>query len=160
MKMSNRIFAVVSVVLLNLCLVSAAYAGSPVEDLILKYESAHGAKDYKASGAAMSVGRTFLKKYPIAPLADDIDEMLILRLEKTSPDVKKRFDKDFREAVKSYMYIGKQDTKQGVTDVYCLVNKDEIVEELIVYNPALYALNCLRGNMDPQELMKIRKPVE
>lgn len=158
--MHKRIFAAVSVILLNLCLVSAAYAGSPVEDLILKYESVHGAKDYKASGAAMSVGRTFLKKYPIAPLADDIDEMLILRMEKTSPDVKKRFEKDFLEAVKTYMYIGKQDTKQGVTDVYCLVTSNQIVEELIVYNPAVHALNCLRGNMDPQELMKIRKPVE
>lgn len=138
-----------------------ASAGTPVEDLIAKYEKVQGAKDYKATGAAMAVGRTFLKKYPIAPLADEINEMLILRMQKTAPEVRKTFESDFMEVMKDYMYVGKQDTKQGVVDVYCLTDEDaDMVVELIVYNPNSYALNCLRGNLKPQDLMKIRKPVE
>jgi hypothetical protein len=50
----------------GLCLSALAFAGTPVEDLIARYEVEQGAKQYKASGAAMAVGRTFLKKYPIA----------------------------------------------------------------------------------------------
>lgn len=142
-------------------LLVSAYAGTPVEDLIANYESAQGARNYKAKGAAMAVGRTFLKKYPIAPFAEDIDEMLILRMQRTSPDVQESFAADFMKVMEDYMYVGKQDTKQGVVDVYCLTNEvADAVIELIVYNPQNYALNCLRGDMSVEDLMKIRKPVE
>ena len=157
MNMYRYMFSLALALGLALC----AYAGTPVEDLIARYEVEPGAKDYKAAGAAMAVGRTFLKKYPIAPLADDIDEMLILRMQKTSPEVKEAFLTDFLEVMKDYMYVGKQDTRQGVVDVYCLADEDAmVVVELIVYNPKMYALNCLRGDMKPEDLMKIRKPVE
>lgn len=156
-----KIFKYMVLSLLVSGLAVCAYAGTPVEDLIARYEVEQGAKDYKAAGAAMAVGRTFLKKYPIAPLANDIDEMLILRMQKTSPEVKEAFLADLQEVMKDYMYIGKQDTRQGVVDVYCLADEDaQIVVELIVYNPKIYALNCLRGDMKPEDLMKIRKPVE
>jgi hypothetical protein len=145
----------------GLCLSALAFAGTPVEDLIARYEVEQGAKQYKASGAAMAVGRTFLKKYPIAPLANDIDEMLILRMQKASAEVRKSFVADFKIVMKDYIYVGRQETKQGDVDVYCLLGKTpSSVVELIVYNPESYALNCLRGNMKQEDLMKIRKPAE
>lgn len=154
--MKNKILALA----LSICFAVTAFAGTPVEDLITEYETAPGAKDFKAAGAAMALGRTLLRKHPIAPLADDIDEMLILRMQKTSPEVQEHFVADLMEVMKDYEYFGKQETRQGIVDVYYLLGEDQIVHELIVYNPNIYALNCLRGNMDPVDLMKIHKPVK
>ena len=60
----------------------------------------------------------------------------------------------------SFLATSSASLPSSSSPIYYLLGEDQIVHELIVYNPNIYALNCLRGNMDPVDLMKIHKPVK
>lgn len=133
----------------------ATYAQTPIERLISKYESVPGAKEIGAEGAKMSIARVMIRQSPVAPIASDVEEVEILKMEGASRQYQNQFFKDLNEALKSYDYIGKHSSKNGEVDVYILKSGPQTVRELVVYNPAIYSLNSFKGSFSVDALQKL-----
>ncbi len=133
----------------------AASAQTPVERLISKYETVPGAKEIGAQGAKMALARVMIRQSPVAPIASDVDEVEILKMQGASRQYQNLFFKDLNAALKSYEYIGKHSSKNGEVDVYILKSGPETVRELVVYNPAIYSLNSFKGSFSVDALQKL-----
>jgi hypothetical protein len=133
------------------------YAQSPVERLVVKYADVKGAKDLVAKGTKMDLARPLIRKTSLAPIADNVDELAVLRLQNASEQDKARFQKELNAALKSYQYYGKHDSKNGKVDVYVEVPENGYVRELVVYNPAIYTLNSLHGRFTVKSLLELSK---
>ena len=133
------------------------YAQSPVERLVVKYADVKGAKDLVAKGTKMDLARPLIRKTSLAPIADNVDELAVLRLQNASEQDKARFQKELNAALKSYQYYGKHDSKNGKVDVYVEVPENGYVRELVVYNPAIYTLNSLQGRFTVKSLLELSK---
>lgn len=133
----------------------AASAQTPVEQLISKYESVPGAKETGAEGAKMAIARVMIRQSPVAPIASDVDEVEILKMQGASRQYQNLFFKDLNEALKSYDYIGKHSSKNGEVDVYILKSGPGTVRELVIYNPAIYSLNSFKGTFSVDALQKL-----
>ena len=132
-------------------------AQTPVEKVILKYEDADGARNFIAQGLSMSLARRFLKSTQVAPIAPEVDQLYILRMGGTSQNVRQMFARDLSLALRYYEYYGKQPSKNGEVSVYIHRDGPETVDELVIYNPAIYSLNSLYGHFTVQELMSLEK---
>lgn len=150
--MMKRIIIILTVLLSGLTVVSAQ---NPMEELIAKYADVKGARDFVASGNMMNIARGFIKKYPVAPIADDVVELAVLKMGKAPEEVRDEFQNELTDILKGYEYYGKQDTKIGIVDVYILRNSPDTVSELIIYNPAIWSLNCLYGEFSVESLLKL-----
>ena len=133
------------------------FAGTPAEALVDEYKEVKGARNLIAKGAMMNMARPLLKKYSIAPLAHKVEEMSVLRMDKVSPDLKEKFLSDLQNMLGQYLYAGQSDTNNGVVDAYVHLVSTEAADELVVYNPAIYALYSLTGDFSAEELKKIQK---
>lgn len=138
-----------------LCL--GSFAQTPVERVIEKYESVKGARYFLAKGASMRFARPILKKTPVAPIASDVDEVAVLKMEAASQYNRDMFDSDLESALKNYEYYGKHDSTNGIVDVYILKPQDDIVRELVIYNPELWSLNSLYGSFTVSSLLELNK---
>ncbi|MBO5312192.1 MAG: DUF4252 domain-containing protein [Bacteroidales bacterium] len=134
---------------------AGAAAQTPVEELVVRYGEEKGVKDFVARGARMSLVRGFLGNYGLAPIADEVDQLYVMKLGNASAQVKDDFLADFKAAVKTYEYYGKTEGKNGVVDVYVLISGPETVSELVVYNPEIYVLNSLGGNFSVSSLLSL-----
>ena len=132
-------------------------AQTPVEKLVLKYEDTDGARNFIAQGVSMSLARRFLKSTQVAPIAPDVDQLYILKMKNTSPDIQQMFARDLAAALRSYEYYGKQPSKNGEVNIYIHKTGSDTVDELVIYNPAIYSLNSLYGHFTVQELMNLEK---
>lgn len=130
-------------------------AQNPMEELIAKYADVKGARDFVASGSMMGIARGFIRKYPVAPIADDVKELAVLKMERTAEQVRIDFQKELDQVLKSYEYYGKQETKMGIVDVYVLKTSPETVSELVIYNPSIWSLNCLYGEFSVKSLLDL-----
>ena len=121
-------------------------AQTPVEELILKYEGADGARSFNARGLSMVLARRLISSTPLAPVASDVTVVAVLKM----ADVDNVLDE-------GYKYYGKYPSKNGEVEVYVSYSGPQTVDELVVYNPAIYSLNSLYGKFTSESLMKIAK---
>ena len=54
------------------------------------------------------------------------------------------------------MYVGKTKSTSGVVDAYVHLLSDEVVDELVVFNPKTKALNTLLGEFPVSELETLK----
>lgn len=131
------------------------YAQTPVERLISKYEDVQGAKEIDAQGAKMAIARVMIRQTPVAPIASEVDQVYVLKMGGASRQYQSLFLKDLNQTLKSYDYIGKHNSMNGMVDVYILKSGSQTVKELVIYNPELCVLNSLKGSFSLEELQKL-----
>lgn len=136
-----------------------ASAQSPIETLIASYDDVHGVKTYDMKGGPMmALVRSNIRKSPMKPLADDVQEASILIMKKASDQSKAKFLSSLRAALKSYQFYGKKPGMDGyIVEVYGNPVKNGIVTELIIFNPEIYSLFSLRGSYSIAELRALDK---
>lgn len=132
-----------------------AGAQSPVDELIVRYAEVKGARDFVARGSRMSLVRGLLRNYPLAPVADQVEDLYVLKMEKASDQDKADFLAGLQSALKSYEYYGKFNGKNGLVDVYVFRSGPETVSELVIYNPEIYSLNSLGGHFSVSSLLSL-----
>ena len=130
---------------------------TPIADLIRNYKEECGVKKFLADGGKLNIARGFLKRYPVAPLAPDVTELCALRLQNAPAELQQEFEKDLREVLKQYQYMGMEDGPQGECEVYVLLTSVDEVEEMIVYNAVIYSLTTLHGPFTAESLLKLSK---
>lgn len=132
-----------------------SFAQTPVERLITKYEDVQGAREMDAQGAKMAIARIMIRQTPVAPIASDVDQVSVLKMGDVSRQYHSLFLKDLDQTLKSYDYIGRHNSKNGMVDVYILKSGPQTVRELVIYNPELCVLNSLKGSFSLEELQKL-----
>lgn len=143
-------------ILMILC-VSALFAATPAEGLVQKYKDAKGARDLVAGKTLLRLVRPMMEDYQIAPIAHKVEQLAVVRLDKSSQEVKDRFLNDLKNTFSRYSYGGQSVTKNGTVDVYVHMISDNLADELVVYNPEIFALYSLNGSFTREELEKIQK---
>ena len=143
-------------IMMILC-VSALFAATPAEGLVQKYKDAKGARDLVAGKTLLRLVRPMMEDYQIAPIAHKVEQLAVVRLDKSSQDVKDRFLNDLKNTFSRYSYGGQSVTKNGTVDVYVHMISDNLADELVVYNPEIFALYSLNGSFTREELEKIQK---
>ena len=131
------------------------FAGTPAEDVVEKYKEMKGARNLVAKGVLIKMARPLMKDYQIAPLAHKVEELSVLRIDKADPEIKEQFLKDLQAALSQYMFGGQSVTRNGVVDAYVHLAKPDVADELIVYNPKIFALYSVSGTFTAEELTKI-----
>lgn len=139
----------------TLIVAGAAYAQTPVEDVISKYSTVKGSRDFIASGAGMTLARSLIRKTPLACIAPEVEVLEVLKMQNASEADIKHFEEDLMAALKSYEYYGKTDAPKGIVNVYVDKTSDGIVSELVIYNPVIYSVNSLRGNLSAEKLLQV-----
>ena len=132
-------------------------AQTPVESVVMEYQDASGSRKFIAQGMRMSLARSLLKSTPVGPIANDVDKLYILKMEGTPQSVCHAFVTDLDKALESYEYYGKQPSSNGEVSVYVHYSAQETIDELVIYNPAIYSLNCFYGRFTPQQLRALAK---
>ena len=143
-------------ILMILC-VSALFAATPAEGLVQKYKDAKGARDLVAGKTLLRLVRPMMEDYQIAPIAHKVEQLAVVRLDKSSQEVKDSFLNDLKNTFSRYSYGGQSVTKNGTVDVYVHMISDNLADELVVYNPEIFALYSLNGSFTREELEKIHK---
>ena len=133
------------------------FAGTPAEEVVEKYKEMKGARNLVAKGVLIKMARPLMKDYQIAPLAHKVEELSVLRIDKAEPVIREQFLKDLQIVLDQYMYAGQSVTRNGVVDDYVHLARPDVADELIVYNPKIYALYSVSGTFTAEELMKIQK---
>ena len=106
----------------------------------------------------MALVRSNIKKSPMKPLADNVEEATILMMKRASDQSKAKFLSSLRAALKSYQFYGKKPGMDGsIVEVYGNPVKNGIVTELIIFNPEIYSLFSLRGLYSIAELRALDK---
>ena len=139
---------------------AVAFAQTPVEAVVLKYDNVSGAKSFVAQGLRMDLARRLLATTPVAPIASDVDELAILKMEGTSQGIQKRFVSDLEDALEKYEYYGKFPSKNGPVKVYVHYSSPGKVDELVIFNPEICSLNSLYGNFTTQSLQQIARQAQ
>jgi hypothetical protein len=108
----------------------------------------------------MILARRLLKSTQVAPVAQDVDELYILKMQTASQSAQEKFARDLSLALKSYEYYGKQPSKNGEVNVYIhrMAPGSSNIDELVIYNPEIYSLNSLIGQFTASQLMKMESP--
>ena len=133
------------------------FSQTPVEDLIIRYEDASGARNFMAQGLKMTLARKLLDATPLAPVAPDVERLYVLKMAAVTQSVRLHFVSDLHATLEKYEYYGTHPSKNGTVDIYILRSDPETVEELVIYNPAIYSLNSLYGHFTMQELLSLDK---
>jgi hypothetical protein len=134
-------------------------AQTPIEKLMFSYDDVHGVNVYDMKGGPlMAIVRSNIRKSPMKPLADDVEEATILMMKKASDQSKSQFLSSLRTALKSYQFYGRKPGVEGnLVEVYGSPVKDGAVAELIIFNPEIYSLFSLRGSYSVAELKAMDK---
>lgn len=150
----KRYFIVLAVALC--CTVGTASAQTPVEKVIREYADVKGARDFIASGGEMVLARSLIRRTPLAAIASEVDVLEVLKMQNASSEDIGRFEASLAAALASYRHYGKAETKNGQVDVYISSSDADTVSELVIYNPAIYSLNSLKGSLSASRLLEIR----
>lgn len=150
--MFRNLLLIIAALTLSAAMLSAQ---TPVEKVILKYEDASGARNFIAQGLKMALARNLLRSTPVAPVASDVDQLYVLKMEGTAQAERLRFVSDLNEALKQYDYYGRQPSKNGEVDVYVHYTSPDSIDELVIYNPEIFSLNSLCGHFTPQALLAL-----
>lgn len=132
-----------------------ASAQTPVEKVIIKYEDTEGARYFLAQGVKMAFARKLIQTTQMAPIASEVDELAVLKMENAPQYTRVKFVADLNDALKSYEHYGRYETKNGDVDIYILRSGPDSVEELVIYNPEIFSLNSLHGSFTVSQLLKL-----
>ena len=144
------------VILATFAMSVTAFAHTPVESLIWKYDEVKGVNVLVPEGAMMTIARGYIRKSPMGPLADSVDEVTILTMKRASDQTKQDFLSKLHNALAGYMYYGKKKgMNDSIVDVYGSEIKNGVVSELVVYNPVNHSLFSMRGSYPVEELQKL-----
>lgn len=132
-------------------------AGTPAEELVDKYKDVKGARNLVAGKTIIRLVRPMMKDYQIAPLAHKVEELSVLRVDRTSAETRAAFLQDLKKAFSQYVYAGQSVTRNGTVDAYVHMASPDSADELVVYNPKLFALYSVSGIFTREELEKIQK---
>lgn len=139
-------------------LCSAAFAGTPAEDLMNSIKDKKGVQVIEAKGFVMNFARGAIRKTPMKPLADQVTEVTVCKMEKASPEFIREFEAEAREMLKGYQYYGVKLGEEGrPVETYGNFPVDNVVTEIVVFNPDLHSLFSLRGRYTIEELMALDK---
>ena len=106
----------------------------------------------------MTIARGYIRKSPMGPLADSVDEVTILTMKRASEQAKQAFLIQLSNALKSYEYYGrKEGMNDNIVDVYGSQIIDGVVHELIVYNQKNGSLFSMRGTYPVTQLEALDK---
>lgn len=151
-----RLILVLSALFSSMCMASAL---TPVEGLVPKYSDVKGVRNITVRGARMALARPVLRTYPVAPIADLVEDLAILKLERASEHIRRGFETDLAASLDGYQYCGKHVSKDGgIVDVYVLLSSPEVASQMVVFNPEIYVLNILNGTF-PVEVLLTLGPV-
>ena len=142
-------------IFLTIFAASEIFAATPAQTLIARNGSIKGAKKIEVSGAKMVFARPVLKRYPIGAMSESVDEVYVLNLKKVSPADLNAFMNEMNKVLRSYRYYGKSDSPDGLVDVYVHMKSDDLVDELVIFNPESFVVNSLIGEFPVNELLKI-----
>ena len=107
-------------------------------------------------GGMISMARGYIKKSPMGPLADNVKAATIVMLRWASNQTKTEFAQAVRQTLKSYQFYGIEKGIDGkLVEVYGSPIKNEVVHEIVVFNPVNYTLISLRGSYPIAELQKL-----
>lgn len=134
-----------------------AAAQTPVEELIVRYGEVKGARSFVARGTTVIFARGLLRNYELAPIANKVEELYVLRMGGASRQEQDNFMSDLKETLKVYEYYGMFDGKEGLVDIYVTRCVPDTVSELVIYNPELWSLNSLEGNFSVSSLLSLVK---
>ncbi len=136
----------------------AASAQTPVQTLIASYDDVKGVKVFEARGAVMAFARAHIRKSPMGPLAENVEEVTIMMMKKASDQTLEEFLPALRQTLASYQFYGIKPGMDGrIVEVYGSPIKNGAVDELIVFNSELYSLFSLCGSYPVEELKKLDK---
>ena len=131
-------------------------AQTPVESLMSGFDERKGVNVLIAEGGMMTIARGYIRKSPMGPLADSVDEVTILTMKRASDQTKQDFLSKLHKALAGYMYYGKKKgMNDSIVDVYGSEIKNGVVSELVVYNPVNHSLFSMRGSYPVEELQKL-----
>ena len=165
-KTSAGIFMVTrvipSIVSVLVCVVTSAQTSSqhdqtPVQQVIFKYAGTQGARNYIAEGIKLTLARKIMRTTPLAPIASDVDELAILKMEDVPRNIRAHFVRDLDDALEHYKSYGTHPSKNGDVDIYLLPAASDRVVELVIYNPEIYSLNSVHGNFTLSQLLRLDK---
>ena len=138
-----------------LFIAAEAFAATPAQELISRYGDMKGIRKVEVSGSKMVFARPILKRYPIGKMADSVMAVGVVNLTKASATDKEAFLNDLKHTMRNYRYYGKSETPEGPVDVYVHLQSDDMVDELVTYNPETYVLNSLIGDFPVKELLSL-----
>ena len=139
-----------------LCAVQMS-AQTPAAALVDKYKEMKGARNLVAGKTIVRLVRPLMKDYQIAPLAHKVEELSVLRIDNAPPEVRDRFLRDLKIVFGQYVFGGQSVTRNGTVDAYVHMTSEDTADEIVVYNPRLYALYSVSGKFTREELEKIQK---
>ena len=144
-------------VMLGLMMIVQVAAGqTPVEEVVLEFDSVDGAKGFIAKGGPrLMIARKFLKTTNLASLASDADQIYVLKMGAASQQDKAAFLEALHAALKTYEYHGMHPSKNGEVEAYINRTEDGYISELVLYNPESYVLNVLHGSFPVNALLQI-----
>jgi hypothetical protein len=135
---------------------ASLYAGTPAEDLMLSAAESKGVQVIEGKGFLMKFARSAIRKTPLKPLADQVTEVTVCKMEKAPEDFITGFVGELREILKAYQFYGIKPGEEGrLAEVYGNYPENGIVTELVVFNPELNSLFSLRGRYTVEELISI-----
>ena len=150
----KRILAIVLSALIS----AAAFAGTPAEDLMNSVKDKKGVQVIEAKGFIMNFARGAIRKTPMKPLADQVTEVTVCKMEKASPEFIREFEAEAREMLKGYQYYGVKPGEEGrPVETYGSFPVGNVVTEIVVFNPDMHSLFSLRGSYTIDELMSLDK---
>ena len=95
------------ILLIALALVCTSMsAQTPVQEVIFKYVGTQGTQNFIAQGFKLDLAKKLMLSTPIAPIASDVDELAILKMQGAAGNIKVRFVHDLDDALKSYESYG------------------------------------------------------
>ena len=150
----KRILTIITSILAAVSL----YAGTPAEELILSTTDVKGVQVIEGKGFVMKFARAAIRKTPMKPLADQVTEVTVCKIDKASPDFIKEFTSELRKVLKGYLFYGVKPGEEGdPVEVYGNYPDRNIVREIVVYNPDNHSLFSLRGEYTVEELLSLDK---
>ena len=150
----KRILTIITSILAAVSL----YAGTPAEELILSTTDVKGVQVIEGKGFVMKFARAAIRKTPMKPLADQVTEVTVCKIDKASPDFIKEFTSELRKVLKGYQFYGVKPGEEGdPVEVYGNYPDKNIVREIVVYNPDNHSLFSLRGEYTVEELPSLDK---
>ena len=128
-------------------------AQTPVESFMSEFDDCKGVNVLVAEGGMMTIARGYIRKSPMGPLADSVDEVTILTMKRASAQTRQEFLSQLPRVLQGYMYYGKKKgMNDNIVDVYGSQIIDGVVHELIVFNQENGSLFSMRGTYPVTQL--------
>ena len=146
--------------ILFLFVTTLGFASTPAQELMRRHSEIKGGRFLSASGSKMVFVRPALKRYTIGPMAESVDEVMVLNMKKTPSQERKVFMDDMKKTLGQYRYFGESGSPDGMTEVYVHMKNDDCVDELVVFNPNTFVLNSLIGTFPVEKLLSLTPVTE